>query len=63
MQDDRGGLGTPGGDVPQGLCLGMEELHHHKSIRWVSVVGFKRGCRQGKSKVEKRRKKGEAQAT
>lgn len=26
MQADRGGLGTPGDDVPQGSCLRMEEL-------------------------------------
>lgn len=60
-QDDRGGLGTLGGDVPQVLCLGMKELQHHRSIRWVSVVGFNRECKQGRSNVEKR-KKGQAQA-
>lgn len=32
-------------DVALGLCLGMEELQHHGSTQWDSVVVFSRGDR------------------
>lgn len=32
-------------DVALGLCLGREELQHHQSAQWDSVVGFSRGGR------------------